>query len=37
MGQEITEDVAYGPKSVAFDQAENRLHTSKAVLEALLT
>ena len=37
LGQEITEDVAYGPKSVAFDQAENRLHTAKAVLEALLS
>ncbi len=36
LGQEITEDVAYGPRSIAFDQAENRLHTSKAVLEALI-
>ncbi|RLG48417.1 MAG: ornithine carbamoyltransferase [Thermoproteota archaeon] len=36
LGQEITEEVAYGPRSRAFDQAENRLHTAKAVLEALL-
>jgi len=36
LGQEITESVAYGPRSAAFDQAENRLHTAKAVLEALL-
>ncbi|RLG43055.1 MAG: ornithine carbamoyltransferase [Thermoproteota archaeon] len=36
IGQEITEDVAYGPHSIAFEQAENRLHTAKAVLEALI-
>ncbi len=36
LGQEITEEVAYGPHSIAFEQAENRLHTAKAVLEALL-
>ncbi len=36
LGQEITEEVAYGPRSRAFDEAENRLHTSKAVLEAIL-
>jgi ornithine carbamoyltransferase len=32
LGQEISEDVAYSPKCVAFDQAENRLHTAKSVL-----
>jgi ornithine carbamoyltransferase len=32
VGEEITEDVLYGPRSVVFDQAENRLHTQKAVL-----
>lgn len=37
IGEEITEDVAYGDRSIAFDQAENRLHTAKAVLEALLS
>jgi len=36
LGQEITEDVAYGPHSKAFDQAENRLYTSMAVLSKLL-
>ncbi len=35
IGQEITEEVAYGPHSIAFEQAENRLHTAKAVLEVL--
>lgn len=36
LGQEITEGVAYGPHSVAFEQAENRLHTAKAIFEAIL-
>lgn len=36
IGQEITEEVAYGEQSRAFEQAENRLHTAKAVLEALI-
>ncbi|HDD68806.1 MAG TPA: ornithine carbamoyltransferase [Candidatus Korarchaeota archaeon] len=36
LGQEITEEVAYGPHSVAFEQAENRLHTAKAVLRAIM-
>jgi ornithine carbamoyltransferase len=31
-GEEITDDVADGPQSVIFDQAENRLHAQKAVL-----
>jgi ornithine carbamoyltransferase len=34
---EVTEDVFEGPSSIVFDQAENRLHTIKAVLVALLT
>ncbi len=37
IGEEITSEVAYGPKSVVWDQAENRLHTAKAVLLLLLT
>lgn len=32
-GQEITDEVMDGPQSAVFDEAENRLHTSKAVLE----
>jgi len=35
-GEEVTEEVAAGPRSVVFDQAENRLHTEVAVLSALL-
>jgi ornithine carbamoyltransferase len=30
-GQEITDEVMDGPQSAVFDEAENRLHTSKAV------
>jgi len=26
-----------GPQSIVFDQAENRLHAQKAILETLLT
>jgi ornithine carbamoyltransferase len=35
-GQEITDEVADGPHSVLFDQAENRMHAQKAVLALLL-
>jgi len=35
-GQEIADEVADGPQSVIFDQAENRLHAQKAVLAWLL-
>ncbi|GAB4486665.1 MAG: ornithine carbamoyltransferase [Thermodesulfovibrionales bacterium] len=35
-GEEITDEVMDGPHSVVFDQAENRLHTQKALLEFLL-
>jgi ornithine carbamoyltransferase len=31
-GEEITEDVLYGPRSAVWDQAENRLHAQKALL-----
>src|SRR4029079_7446761 len=30
VGEEISEDVLYGPRSLVWDQAENRLHTQKA-------
>jgi ornithine carbamoyltransferase len=35
-GKEITDDVMDSPQSVVFDQAENRLHTQKALLEMIL-
>ncbi len=35
-GEEITADVLDGPRSVVFQQAENRLHIAKAVLVRLL-
>jgi ornithine carbamoyltransferase len=35
-GEEITADVLYGDSSAVWDQAENRLHAQKALLEALL-
>jgi ornithine carbamoyltransferase len=35
-GEEIAEDVLYGPQSAVWDQAENRLHAQKALLERLL-
>jgi ornithine carbamoyltransferase len=35
-GEEITDDVIDSPQSVVIDQAENRLHTQKALLEMLI-
>ena len=35
-GEEITDEVIDGPASAVFQQAGNRLHTQKAVLEWLL-
>jgi ornithine carbamoyltransferase len=35
-GQEITDEVIDGPRSAVWDQAENRLHTQKALLLFLL-
>jgi ornithine carbamoyltransferase len=35
-GEEIAADVIDGPQSVVIDQAENRLHVQKAILEILL-
>jgi ornithine carbamoyltransferase len=35
-GLEITDEVMDGPRSIVWDQAENRLHAQKAILEYLL-
>jgi ornithine carbamoyltransferase len=35
-GEEITAEVLYGDRSAVWDQAENRLHTQKALLELLV-
>jgi ornithine carbamoyltransferase len=35
-GEEVTAEVIESPASVVFDQAENRLHTQKALLHLLL-
>jgi ornithine carbamoyltransferase len=36
-GEEISEGLLYGERSAVWDQAENRLHAQKALLEHLLT
>jgi ornithine carbamoyltransferase len=35
-GEEITEDVLYGPQSAVWDQAENRLHAQKALMALVI-
>lgn len=35
-GEEITDDVIESPRSVVFDQAENRMHAQQAVLASIL-
>jgi ornithine carbamoyltransferase len=35
-GEEITDDVFDGPRAIVWDQAENRLHSQKAILEWLV-
>jgi ornithine carbamoyltransferase len=35
-GEEITSDVLDGPRSLVLDQAENRLHAQKAILERVV-
>jgi ornithine carbamoyltransferase len=36
-GLEVTEGVIDSPRSIIYDQAENRLHVQKAILHTLLT
>jgi len=36
-GQEVTDEVMDSPKSLVFDQAENRLHAQKAIMLELLS
>jgi len=36
-GEEITEEVLYGPQSAVWDQAENRLHAQKALLALIVS
>jgi ornithine carbamoyltransferase len=36
-GEEITDEILDGPRSLVYEQAENRLHAQKAILERLMT
>jgi ornithine carbamoyltransferase len=35
-GEEVTAEVIDGPQSVVWDEAENRMHVQKALMEYLL-
>jgi ornithine carbamoyltransferase len=35
-GEEITEEVLYGPQSAVWDEAENRLHAQKALMALII-
>jgi ornithine carbamoyltransferase len=36
VGEEIAGDVLYGPRCLAWEQAENRLHTQKALMALVI-
>jgi ornithine carbamoyltransferase len=36
-GEEITDEVLDGPRSLIYDQAENRLHSQKAIMERVIS
>ena len=36
-GSEVTDEVMDSPRSIVFDQSENRLHVQKAILLMLLS
>ena len=35
-GEEISEEIAHGPRSAIWDQAENRLHAQKALMALVI-
>ncbi|HEX2128738.1 MAG TPA: ornithine carbamoyltransferase, partial [Solirubrobacterales bacterium] len=35
-GEEISEEIAHGPRSAIWDEAENRLHTQKALMALVI-
>jgi N-acetylornithine carbamoyltransferase len=35
-GCEVTDEVIDGPQSVVYDEAENRLHTAKAIMACVM-
>ncbi|MDQ3866565.1 MAG: ornithine carbamoyltransferase, partial [Actinomycetota bacterium] len=35
-GEEVTEAILHGPRSAAWDQAENRLHAQKALMALVI-
>ena len=35
-GEEVSEDVMDSPRSIVFDEAENRLHVQKAIMTMLM-
>ena len=36
VGEEISDEALYGPRSLVWEQAENRLHTQKAVMALVI-